>query len=214
MHVVMGALLGAALACLGTYVARRWTSPPGPRDWEFLAMAAAGGLLGGLLSYRLAGLSAAFFFYLLLSSVLITASLVDLHDRIIPNELVLFACVAGVIMRLVAQFSRVPVGTWGSALWGALFGFGLLYLLGLLYKGGMGMGDVKLAAAIGLYLGFLPTAVGLMIAFILGGVVSLALLTAGAVGRKDHIPFGPFLAAGALAAVIWSQEILTYFNLG
>lgn len=215
MYVLLGALVGALLAGAGAWVSPRWTSQ-GRRWWEYVAAGAAGALLGGLMAYKLAGLSAAFFFYVVLAAVLITASLVDLHDRIIPNELVLFALGAGLLLRGIVTLSRVPpetVAPWPSGLGGALLGFGLLFLLGLLYRGGMGMGDVKLAGAIGLYLGFTNTAVGLMVAFILGGLASLVLLIAGAVGRKDHIPFGPFLAAGALMAVLWSTEILRYLGL-
>ncbi len=213
LHLSAGAVLGAALTLFGTWLSPRWTQTPRRKIWEFLVTGVAGAVLGGTLAYKLAGLSAAYFFYVILAGVLVTASLVDLHDRIIPNELVLFAAGAGIVMRIVAQLSQVPVGTWLSALWGALFGAGLLFLLGLLYRGGLGMGDVKLAGALGLYLGFLNTAVGLMIAFILGGAVSLILLLARVVGRKDYIPFGPFLAAGALIAMIWAREILAYLNL-
>lgn len=206
MWALVGAALGAALAWAGTRLSVRWTSVPRRRGWEYALAVAVGGLVGGLLPGRLGGLSPAFFLYLLLAAVLITASVVDLHDFIIPNELMAFAAAAGVVLRLLA-----PVGPWWAPVAGAAFGFGLLLLLGLLYPGGMGMGDVKLAGVMGLYLGWPLVLVALLLAFVLGGAVSLALLTLGKVGRKDHIPFGPFLSAGGLAAALWGHDLIQWY---
>jgi leader peptidase (prepilin peptidase)/N-methyltransferase len=79
----------------------------------------------------------------------------------------------------------------------------------------MGFGDVKLAFVLGLDLGYLgvgETVLGLFLGFVYGAVVGVALIVTGARGRKDHVPFGPFLAAGALTAVLVGDVILDWYG--
>ncbi len=91
----------------------------------------------------------------------------------------------------------------------------LLYLaLAMLYPAGLGLGDVKLAAALGLYLGWLGWSypvVGTVAAFLVGGVVSLALLASGRAGRRTAVPFGPPMLLGALAAVLWAEPVTAWY---
>ncbi|MFO7171621.1 MAG: A24 family peptidase [Bacillota bacterium] len=195
-----GVLLGGTLALTGAAVSPRWMARR-PRAWEVGACALAGGLVALLVLKRAPGLGAALP-QILLAAVLITASLVDLHERIIPNELVLVTVAAWPVLHLLA-----PRFSWAWALGGAALGGGTLLLVALASRGGMGMGDVKLAGAFGLYLGLSETFVALAAAFLLGGLVSLALLALGVVGRKDHIPFGPFLAAGALVGLLYGDPL-------
>jgi leader peptidase (prepilin peptidase) / N-methyltransferase len=205
---VAGALLGASLGYLGAWLSPRWTELP-RKTWELFATAAAGAVIAYLMAVKF-GFSNAFWHQLIFLSVLLTASLVDLHDRIIPNETVLFGLGAGALLQLLS-----PAGTWLQHLYGAAFGFGILLLLALLYKGGMGMGDVKLAAVIGWFLQWPLVGMGLLLAFLAGGLVSLLLLVLGRISRKDHVPFGPFLAGGAVVAAVWGSEILNwYLRLG
>ncbi len=90
-------------------------------------------------------------------------------------------------------------------------------LLWFLYPRGMGWGDVKLAGVLGLYTGFLgwgSWAVGLFGGFLFGGVVSIGLVLAGRAGRKSRVPYGPFMIAGALVAVLVGQSLAnTYLEL-
>lgn len=195
-----GVLLGGVLALAGAAISPRWTTRR-RRAWEVAACALSGGLVARLILDRAPGLGAAVP-QLLLAAVLITASLVDLHERIIPNELVLVTVAAWPVLHLL-----VPRFSWVWALGGAALGGGTLLLVALATRGGMGMGDVKLAGAFGLYLGLSETFVALAVAFLLGGLVSLALLALGVVGRKDHIPFGPFLAAGALVGLLYGDPL-------
>ena len=94
------------------------------------------------------------------------------------------------------------------------FGFGLALLaLGVLYccaDGGMGLGDVFLAAATGFWLGLWPTVVMLMVTFILGGFLAVVLLLMGK-SRKTSVPFAPFLAVGTLAAYWYGMEIVNWY---
>lgn len=93
-------------------------------------------------------------------------------------------------------------------------GFGLaLVVLGVLYycaDGGMGLGDVFLAAATGFWLGLWPTLVMIMVAFILGGLVAVVLLLMGK-GRKTAVPFAPFLALGTLVAYWYGERIINWY---
>ena len=76
------------------------------------------------------------------------------------------------------------------------------------------MGDVKLAVLLGLYLGWLSLGhvfLGLLLGFVLGSVLGIALLVTGVRGRKDHLPFAPFLAAGAVLAVLAGRPLLDWY---
>lgn len=206
--LLAGALLGAAMGYLGAWLSPRWTDSP-RKTWELAATAGVGALLCFLLAQRL-GMSNAFWHLLIFVAVLLTASLVDLHQKIIPNETILFGLGAGLLLQALS-----PAGTWMQHLYGAAFGFGVLLLLAVLYKGGMGLGDVKLAAVIGWFLQWPQVGMGLLLAFLAGGLISLLLLATGKISRKDHLPFGPFLAGGALVASLWGNEILNwYLGLG
>lgn len=206
--LLVGSLLGAAMGYLGAWLSPRWTDTP-RKTWELAATAAVGGLICFMLARKF-GLDNAFWHALIFVAVLLTASVVDLYEKIIPNETILFGLGAGILLQTIS-----PAGTWMQHIYGAAFGFGALLLLALLYKGGMGLGDVKLAAVIGWFLQWPHVGMGLLFAFLAGGVISLILLASGKITRKDHVPFGPFLAGGALVASLWGNEILTwYLGLG
>ncbi|KUK11040.1 MAG: Type 4 prepilin-like proteins leader peptide-processing enzyme [Clostridia bacterium 41_269] len=129
--------------------------------------------------------------YLFISSVLTAAVFTDLENMIIPNSLVFFGFWGGVILKLF-------VGTAGveDMLLGSIAGGMPLLLIGILSRGGMGGGDIKLAAVMGLILGWKLVLVALFISFCVGGLVGVMLVFFGLKGRKDCIPFGPFLAVG------------------
>lgn len=94
---------------------------------------------------------------------------------------------------------------------GAAVGGGLLLLLYVLSGGGMGLGDVKLALVLGLWLGPSRTLLALLLAFVAGGLVGVFLLTSGLRSRKEAIPFGPFLALGACVSYLWGGSIITWY---
>jgi leader peptidase (prepilin peptidase)/N-methyltransferase len=133
---------------------------------------------------------------------------IDLAPHRLPNRLVLPAY--PVLGALVAGAGLVEHDGWAivRAALGAAALFGFFLLLALIHPAGMGMGDVKLAGVIGLVLGaFSWTALvlGGFVAFLLGAVVAVGVLVSGRGNRRTALPFGPFLVAGALAA-LWLAE--------
>jgi leader peptidase (prepilin peptidase)/N-methyltransferase len=98
-----------------------------------------------------------------------------------------------------------------SALLGALTGFILLLLVAVVSRGGMALGDVKLAGLIGLMTGFPNIFVALFVGIIGGGLIAGLLLLSRLRKRKDPMPFGPFLCLGGMVALLWGTEILKWY---
>lgn len=149
-----------------------------------------------------AGLAAGLVFI----AVLATITLTDLDLRVIPNAVVLFGAVVGIPLVLVAD-----PGSAAERAIAVAAGGGVLFLVAFAYPRGMGMGDVKLAALMGIYLGR-AVAPGLLIGFLAGAVVGVSLIAArGAAARKQAIPFGPFLALGAFVALLAGNAIVDWY---
>ena len=148
--------------------------------------------------------------YLYFASVGLALAVIDLDTKRLPNALTLPSyVVVGALLLLPA----VADGDWSAYLtaWlaaAALFGF--YFLLVVLYPAGMGLGDVKLAGVLGLLLGWLgwgELVVGGFLGFFLGALVGGALMLLGRAGRKSKVPFGPFMIAGALLAIVWGGTL-------
>jgi leader peptidase (prepilin peptidase)/N-methyltransferase len=140
---------------------------------------------------------------LLLVTVLVPVTLIDLEHRIIPNRITLPAAVAALLAGVILDPGFVPEQLIAGA---AAFGF--FFLAALAYPRGMGMGDVKLAGVLGLYLGR-AVGPGLFIALIAGVVVGVAVIARKGAkeGRKTAVPFGPFLALGGMIAFFVGQSL-------
>jgi leader peptidase (prepilin peptidase)/N-methyltransferase len=140
---------------------------------------------------------------LLLVTALVPIVLIDLEHRLIPNKITLPAAIAGVVAILVFDTDFIV-----EALIAAAAAGGFFFLAAVLYPRGMGMGDVKLAGLLGLYLG---RAVGpaLFAALILGVVVGGIIIArvGAAAGRKTAVPFGPFLAIGGLFGFFFGEDL-------
>jgi leader peptidase (prepilin peptidase)/N-methyltransferase len=139
--------------------------------------------------------------------VLVPAALIDLEHRIIPNRLT----GAGALLALALGIALDPAGEPTRLIAGAAAG-GFLLLAALAYPGGMGMGDVKLAGVMGLFLGA-AVAPALLIALLAGVLVGAAIIARkGAhAGRKTAVPFGPFLALGGVVAIFVGQPIVSWY---
>lgn len=140
-------------------------------------------------------------------AVLVVISAIDVAHRLIPNRIVLPA--AGIV--LAAQTVLHPSPEWAIAAFGAS---AFLLVAALIYPAGMGMGDVKLALLLGAMLGR-TVPVGMFGAMLLALVPSAVLLARhGSAARKMGIPFGPFLALGAVIALFWGDRLLdAYLSL-
>jgi leader peptidase (prepilin peptidase)/N-methyltransferase len=125
-------------------------------------------------------------------------ALIDLEHRIIPNKLTGPAAIAAVVIGLALDPGGEP-----ERLIAAAAGGGFFLLAALAAPGGMGMGDVKLAGVLGLFLGA-AVAPALLIALLSGVLVSVVVIARKGVagGRKTAIPFGPFLAFGGIVAML------------
>jgi leader peptidase (prepilin peptidase)/N-methyltransferase len=139
-------------------------------------------------------------------ATLAAITLTDLELRLIPNRVLIVSALAGVALAAALDPSSLPERALAAAGAG-----GLLFAVALAYPRGMGLGDVKLAAVMGLYLGR-AVAPALLIAFAAGALVGLALIARdGAAARKRAIPFGPFLALGGLAGLLVGDQIVTWY---
>ena len=98
-----------------------------------------------------------------------------------------------------------------SAALGGAIGFAIFLLITLVSRGGMGWGDVKLAALIGLATGFPLVFLAIIMGAILGGIIAVALLIAKKRNRRQTIPFGPFLALAAMVTLLWGSNILNWY---
>jgi leader peptidase (prepilin peptidase) / N-methyltransferase len=144
---------------------------------------------------------------LALVAMLVPIALIDLDHRIIPNRITLPAAVAAIAIGLATEPSGVPE----QLIAGALAG-GFLLLFALAYPRGMGMGDVKLAAVLGLFLGR-SVAVAMLAAVIAGTVVGTMIMARLGVerGRKTAVPFGTFLAFGGVLAVVAGPPLVHWY---
>ena len=142
-----------------------------------------------------------------LVAVLIAVAGIDLEHRIIPNKILLPAAVYGLIAgAIVMTGDLLELVIAGAA------AFLAMLLIALAYPRGMGMGDVKLAGVMGLYLG-LSVIPALFIGFLSGSVVGVAMLARdGAGARKKGVPFGPFLALGGIVALIAGPELIELYE--
>lgn len=145
-------------------------------------------------------------FYGTFLAVLAAATYTDIRSRIIPNRLILFGLAAGI--PLVVWSQGVP---WASALKGFALTGGIMLLVAIAGRGAMGAGDVKLGALIGFYLGPALGSLALLLGFIAGAAAGGALLLLRLKGRRDYIPFGPWLALGAAVALFWGRVILAWY---
>jgi leader peptidase (prepilin peptidase)/N-methyltransferase len=140
-------------------------------------------------------------------STLVAITLTDLERRIIPNRVLLVAAVLGTAIVAVFDPSSLP-----ERAAAALGAGGVLFLAALAYPGGMGMGDVKLAAVMGLFLG-IEVIPALLVALLAGSLVGIAMIARdGAAARKKAIPFGPFLAIGGVTALLAGQELIDLYT--
>jgi leader peptidase (prepilin peptidase) / N-methyltransferase len=148
--------------------------------------------------------------FLYLGAVGVALAMIDIDVKRLPNAIVLPSyLVAAALLTVAAAVD----GRWEDLLragLGMVALYAFYFLLALVYPAGMGFGDVKLAGVLGIYLGWLGWAevvTGGFLGFLFGGVVGGGLVLVRRAGRKSMLPFGPFMLAGALVAILWGGAL-------
>jgi leader peptidase (prepilin peptidase) / N-methyltransferase len=163
---------------------------------------------GAFIVYESVWIAVAIAFLLMLMPAI---AAIDIEHRIIPNRLMYPALVAFPVYLILARLFGAPVDLTRMLIGFASFG-GALFVVAFVSRG-MGMGDVKLASLIGLVLGSLGlryVGVAAGAAIVLGGIGAIVALIIGR-GRKAAIPFGPYLAAGAVVSAFWGAQIADWY---
>lgn len=155
-----------------------------------------------------------YFIFLIFIAALICISFIDLEHQIIPDVISL----PGILIGFILSFF-FPHVTWVSSLIGILIGGGILYLVALLFevlmkKEGMGGGDIKLLAMIGAWLGWKAVLFVILASSLAGSILGSIMLLLAKKGLRTQIPFGPYLALGAILYIFFGNELIEwYFNI-
>lgn len=143
---------------------------------------------------------------LLFISLLVIINVSDMTYMLIPDKILLFFTPFLIIARIFA-----PLDPWWDSVLGAVIGFGLLLLIAVISKGGMGGGDIKLFFAIGLVLGTMNTLLTLFLASVIGMIVGLIVLKVRGQGRKTPLPFGPSIALAAIIVYFYGTQLVDWY---
>jgi leader peptidase (prepilin peptidase)/N-methyltransferase len=175
----------------GTRISARYPAVELLTALAFVAVAAARGIHPELLAL------------LPFTAMLVAVAFIDLEHRIVPNRILLPMAAWGVVSGALFRGGELP-----EVLLAGAGAFLVFFLAALAYPAGMGMGDVKLAGVMGLYLG-LSVLPALLVALLTGSVVGLAIMAReGGGARKKGVPFAPFLALGGLVGVLVGPELV------
>jgi leader peptidase (prepilin peptidase)/N-methyltransferase len=179
-------------------------------SWRYPVVEVLTGLLFLATVWRF-GLDARTIFLLIFLCGLVVVTFIDLDHEIIPHAVTLPGIPLGLIASLI---TRDPSPR--DAIAGALVGAGLVYLVAVyaevaLRRESMGGGDINLLAMIGAFLGWKQVFLSFFLAVAAGACLSLLLIAAGVLSRKDRIPFGPFLALGAVVSLFAGDNLIAWY---
>ena len=181
-----------------------------------LVEAATAGLFYAV--YLTVGLDWTVIAYLWFAGVTLALALIDFDTKRIPNRVLFPGAIVGALLLGAGAVVEGELGSYGRSWITALAYFGGFLILALIVPAGFGMGDVKLAFFLGMFVGYVSWAalvVAVFGAVFIGGVVSILLLATRRVGRKDAIPFGPSMVVGAWIAIAFGNEIArAYLGIG
>jgi leader peptidase (prepilin peptidase)/N-methyltransferase len=153
--------------------------------------------------------------FLVLAGALVALSVIDLRTFLLPNRIVFPLTAVSVALLGFAALAGSDGPTFARALLGGAAAFGFFFVLHVVSPASMGFGDVKLSFSLGLFLGWLGWGyvfLGLFLGFLYGAVIGVALIALRLRTRKDHVPFGPFLAAGTMTAILVGQAVLDAYR--
>ena len=219
---VVGAVIGALLAVPAARVPER--RPVGRRPFPevrsalrtptgIVTVATTAGLFAALaVRFRGQGVGVA---YLVLAAALVVLSVIDARRFVLPDRIVLPLAGFSVVALGASAWVDGRVGGLGRAVVGGLAACAGFALLHLVAPRSLGLGDVKLAFVLGLFLGYLgwdEVVLGLFLGFLAGAVVGGGLIVLRRRSPRDPIPFGPFLAAGTLTCVLVGSALLDWYR--
>ena len=198
---VLGLALGATVPPWWADRESKSAARSGPRTR--VAGAVVTGIAFGVLALRV-GADVVLPAFLAVTAAGTAISIVDLREKRIPNRMLLVATPVVVVLLAAGLLLRGEPERLLGVLAGAAAMFALYFLIALIAPAAMGMGDVKLAALLGGALGAAGLTgwlVGLLAAFLIGGIVAVVALIAGRVGWRGSIPFGPWMVAGTVVGL-------------
>jgi leader peptidase (prepilin peptidase)/N-methyltransferase len=137
---------------------------------------------------------------------LIISTFIDLEHQIIPDKVLLPTMAVGLILNIVLRWENLL-----DYLMGFAFGGGIILLIVVLSRGGMGGGDIKLFATVGMFLGLRLTILAMLLSFIFGSIAGLILLILKLKKMKDAIPFGPFIALGSVISLFMGDRMISWY---
>lgn len=143
--------------------------------------------------------------YVVFFLALVTISIIDIKNYLIPNRIIYPALFTGAALLLLSAIVQGNVEQFGIALVGMVAAWLFFFITWVIYPAGMGFGDVRLAALIGLFAGWMQlgtVVIAIMLGLLLASIVGVILIALRRKSRKDPVPFGPFLAAGAAIAIL------------
>lgn len=160
-----------------------------------------------MLIYKYYGLSMEFIKFAVLSCFLIVIGMIDFDTTDVYFKTTMSGIIVGIVFLIVYYFNGYNIWTY---ILGALIGGGFISLI-ILITGGMGWGDAEMCFLAGIYLGWKLTLVMLFLSVVLGGIIGILLIATKKKSKKDYIPFGPYIALGAMMAVVWGEGILKWY---
>ena len=207
---LLGLLVGLALPVVIERVPEKVPVLAGPFPEPARSLRSPSGWIVSLVTAALFGGTAARFeanwvlpAYLVLAGALMALSVIDLKLFLLPNRIVFPLAGASVVLLGLGALAEDELGWYGRALLAGVASFVVFAALHIISPRSMGFGDVKLAFVLGLYLGYLgwgEVVLGLFLGFLYGALIGVGLIITKLRSRKDHVPFGPFLAAGTMTA--------------
>ncbi|KEF39450.1 prepilin signal peptidase PulO-like peptidase [Schinkia azotoformans MEV2011] len=168
-------------------------------------------LLTGMLfafSYFYFGFTFELLVGLTLISLLMIIVVSDFKHMIIPDKVLLFF-----VPLFIVERTFIPLGPWWNPLLGAIAGFGLLLLIAIISKGGMGGGDIKLFAVLGIVLGWKLVLFAFFMSTLFGTVFGLIGMLLKKVERGKPMPFGPYIALGTLVAYFYGENLIGWYSM-
>jgi leader peptidase (prepilin peptidase)/N-methyltransferase len=187
--------------------------PPSPRGRRVGVAILTGALFGGMAArfddtWTLPA-------YLVLTAALVALAVIDFETYLLPNRIVYPLTVVTIALLALGTLADDDLDALGRGLLAGVIAFFIFFVLHLVSPRSMGFGDVKLSFTLGLALGFLgwgEMILGLFLGFFYGAVIGLILIATKVRGKSHAVPFGPFLAAGALTAILVGTPILDWYR--